>query len=125
MVQVEQKDFMKCMTKPEMVAENFALLENVLVILASKSLVVHLVSQSLCGYDSGDLYLKTLPQVYLVHHQGSSSSTSDGIVIVFNKAHNYQKENSKEFPLITVVLLDVKPNYPTELSKVAIIGISN
>ncbi|CAG8691534.1 25393_t:CDS:2, partial [Gigaspora rosea] len=62
MVQVEQKDFMKCMTKPEMVAENFALLENVLVILASKSLVVHLVSQSLCGYDSGDLYLKTLPQ---------------------------------------------------------------
>ncbi|CAG8747664.1 2743_t:CDS:2, partial [Gigaspora rosea] len=156
-VQGEQKDFMKRMTKPSMVAENFALLENVLVITvciltriplfivgipgASKSLAVRLVSQSLRGNDSDDPYFRTLPQVYLVPHQGSSSSTSDGIVKVFNKALNYQKGNSKEFPLITVVLLDeteksphnplkvlhslLEPNYPAELPEVAIIGISN
>ncbi|CAG8631484.1 21109_t:CDS:10, partial [Gigaspora margarita] len=160
MVHEEQKDFMKRMTKPDMVAENFALLENVLVITvciltriplfivgvpgASKSLAVRLVSQSLRGNDSDDPYFRTLPQVYLVPHQGSSSSTSDGILKVFNKAYNYQKGNSKEFPLITVVLLDeiglaeksphnplkvlhslLEPNYPAELPEVAIIGISN
>ncbi|CAG8523583.1 1810_t:CDS:10, partial [Dentiscutata erythropus] len=159
-VQEEQEDFMKRMTKPNMVAENFALLENVLVITvciltriplfivgapgASKSLAVRLVFQSLRGNDSDDPYFRTLPQVYLVPHQGSSSSTSDGIVKVFNKAHNYQKGNSEEFPLITVVLLDevglaekslhnplkvlhslLEPNYPFELPEVAIIGISN
>ncbi|RIB21686.1 hypothetical protein C2G38_2175948 [Gigaspora rosea] len=159
-VQGEQKDFMKRMTKPSMVAENFALLENVLAITvciltriplfiigapgASKSLAIRLVSQSLRGNDSDDEYFRTLPQVYLVPHQGSSSSTSDGISTVFNKANNYQKGNSEEFPLITVVLLDeiglaeksphnplkvlhylLEPNYPAELPGVSVIGISN
>ncbi|KAF0541183.1 e3 ubiquitin-protein ligase [Gigaspora margarita] len=109
MVQEEQKDFMKHMMKPEMVAENFALLENVLVIT-----------------------------VYLVPHQGSSSSTSNGIVKVFNKACNYQKGNSKEFPFnhfglaeksphnpLKVLHSLLEPNYPAELPEVAIIGISN
>ncbi|CAG8515793.1 10695_t:CDS:10 [Dentiscutata erythropus] len=159
-VQGEQKDFMKRMTKPSMVAENFALLENVLAITvciltriplfiigapgASKSLAIRLVSQSLRGNDSDDPYFRTLPQVYVVPHQGSSSSTSDGISTVFDKANNYQKGNSEEFPLITVVLLDeiglaeksphnplkvlhslLEPNYPAELPEVAVIGISN
>ncbi|CAG8500666.1 13406_t:CDS:2, partial [Gigaspora rosea] len=85
-----------------------------------------------------------LHEVYLVPHQGSSSSTSDGISTVFNKANNYQKGNSEEFPLITVVLLDeiglaeksphnplkvlhylLEPNYPAELPGVSVIGISN
>ncbi|CAG8532688.1 1347_t:CDS:2, partial [Dentiscutata heterogama] len=157
-VQGEQKDFMKRMTKPSMVAENFALLENVLAITvciltriplfiigapgASKSLAIRLVSQSLRGNDSDDPYFRTLPQVYVVPHQGSSSSTSDGISTVFDKANNYQKGNSEEFPLITVVLLDeiglaeksphnplkvlhslLEPNYPAELPEVAVIGI--
>ncbi|CAG8490067.1 2405_t:CDS:10 [Cetraspora pellucida] len=159
-VHEEQKDFMKRMTKPNMVAENFALLENVLVITvciltriplfivgapgASKSLAVRLVSQSLRGKDSDDPYFRTLPQVYLFPHQGSSSSTSDGIIKVFDKAKNYQKGNSEEFPLITVVLLDeiglaeksphnplkvlhslLEPNFPAGCPEVAIIGISN
>ncbi|KAF0556640.1 e3 ubiquitin-protein ligase [Gigaspora margarita] len=159
-IQGEQKDFMKRMTKPSMVAENFALLENVLAITvciltriplfiigapgASKSLAVRLVSQSLRGKDSNDPYFRTLPQVYQIPHQGSSSSTSDGISTVFDKANNYQKGDSEEYPLITVVLLDeiglaeksphnplkvlhslLEPNYPAELPKVAVIGISN
>ncbi|CAG8511896.1 28926_t:CDS:10, partial [Gigaspora margarita] len=130
MVQEEQKDFMKHMMKPEMVAENFALLENVLVItvciltripLASKSLAVRLVSQSLRGNDSDDPYFRTLPQVYLVPHQGSSSI----------KHAITRKEIRRNFHLITVVLLDeilhslLEPNYPAELPEVAIIGISN
>ncbi|CAG8853571.1 33389_t:CDS:2, partial [Gigaspora margarita] len=74
----------------------------------------------------------------------SSSSTSDGIIKVFQKAENYQKTNSKEFPLNTVVLLDevglaetspynplkvlhslLEPSYPNELPNVSVIGISN
>ncbi|CAG8475156.1 3381_t:CDS:10, partial [Racocetra persica] len=159
-IQDEQKDFMKRMTKPNMVAENFALLENVLAITvciltriplfiigapgASKSLAIRIVSQSLRGNDSDDPYFRTLPQIYLVHYQGSSSSTSEGIITVFNKANKYQEGNSEEFPLITVVLLDevglaeksphnplkvlhslLEPNYPAELPEVAVIGISN
>ncbi|CAG8477692.1 8259_t:CDS:10, partial [Cetraspora pellucida] len=159
-IQDEQKDFMKRMIKPNMVAENFALLENVLAITvciltriplfiigapgASKSLAIRIVSQSLRGNDSDDPYFRTLPQIYLVHYQGSSSSTSEGIITVFNKANKYQEGNSEEFPLITVVLLDeiglaeksphnplkvlhslLEPNYPAELPEVAVIGISN
>ncbi|CAG8589706.1 30140_t:CDS:10, partial [Racocetra persica] len=155
-IQEEQKDFMKRMTKPGMIAENFALLENVLVMTvciltriplfiigapgASKSLAIRIVSQSLRGADSEDLYFRTLPQVYIIPHQGSSSSTSDGIIKVFDKAHKYQNE-SKDFQLIAVVLLDetemsphnplkvlhsiLEPNYPAELPEVSIIGISN
>ncbi|CAG8442611.1 13450_t:CDS:10 [Gigaspora rosea] len=158
-IQEEQKDFMKRMTKPSMIAENFALLENALVMTvciltriplfiigapgASKSLAIRMVSQSLRGADSEDLYFRTLPQVYIIPHQGSSSSTSDGIIKVFDKAYKYQN-GSKEFQLITVVLLDeiglaeksphnplkvlhsiLEPNYPAELPEVSIIGISN
>ncbi|CAG8493234.1 1592_t:CDS:10 [Gigaspora margarita] len=156
-IQEEQKDFMKRMTKPSMIAENFALLENVLVMTvcilkriplfiigapgASKSLSIRIVSQSLRGADSEDPYFRTLPQVYIIPHQGSSSSTSDGIIKVFNKAYKYQN-GSKE--VITVVLLDeiglaeksphnplkvlhskLEPNHPAELPEVSIIGISN
>ncbi|CAG8750085.1 11767_t:CDS:2, partial [Racocetra fulgida] len=50
--------------------------------------------------------------VYVIPQQGSSSSTSDGIVKVFDKANDYQKGSSDEFPLITVVLLDeIRPKF--------------
>ncbi|CAG8568647.1 9756_t:CDS:10, partial [Racocetra fulgida] len=78
-IQEEQMDFMKRMTKPNMIAENFALLENVLVMTvciltriplfiigapgASKSLAIRIVSQSLRGADSEDPYFRTLPQM--------------------------------------------------------------
>jgi len=47
-----------------------------------------------------------LPRVYLIPHQGSSSSTSDGILKVFEKANKYQETSSEQFPVISVVLLD-------------------
>ncbi|KAF0525877.1 e3 ubiquitin-protein ligase [Gigaspora margarita] len=159
-IRKEQEDYIKRMTKPPQTAENDALLENVLVMIvciltripvfiigapgASKSLAIRLVSQNLRGSDSDDPYFRGLPQVYVIPHQGSSSSTSDGIVKVFDKANNYQKGNSAEFPLITVVLLDeiglaetspynplkvlhslLEPSYPAELPNVSVIGISN
>ena len=102
--------------------ENEALLENVLVMIVciltriplfligapgtSKSLAVQLISSNLRGSDSNDKYFKNLPQVYLIPYQGSSFSTSDGIIKVFDKANKYQETTSKQFPVISVVLLD-------------------
>ncbi|CAG8494132.1 12597_t:CDS:10, partial [Racocetra fulgida] len=69
--------------------------------------------------------------VYLIPYQGSSSSTSDGIIKVFEKAVNYQNTSSKEFKIISVVLLDevlhslLEPSYPSDGPTVAFIGISN
>ncbi|CAB4416537.1 unnamed protein product [Rhizophagus irregularis] len=73
---------------------------------SSKSLAIRLVHQNLRGSDSNDEYFRTLPQVFFIPHQGSSSSTSDGIEKVFQKAKAYQETSSKEFPVISVVLLD-------------------
>ena len=103
-------------------AKNEALLENVLVMIvciltriplfligasgSSKSLAIHLISSNLRGSDSNDEYFRNLPRVCLVPYQGSSSSTSDGIIKVFDKAKKFQKTSSKQFPVISVVLLD-------------------
>ncbi|CAJ0827901.1 8817_t:CDS:2 [Entrophospora sp. SA101] len=110
------------MILPPNTAKNEALLENVLVMIvciltkipvfiigspgSSKSLAIRLVSQSLRGSDSNDQYFRRLPQIYIIPHQGSSSSTSDGILNVFEKAQNFQNTSSEEFPVISVVLLD-------------------
>ncbi|CAG8463692.1 16813_t:CDS:10 [Gigaspora rosea] len=159
-IRQEQEDYINRMTCPPNTAKNEALLENVLVMIvciltkipvfiigapgSSKSLAVRLVSQNLKGFDSEDDYFRKLPQVYLIPHQGSSSSTSDGILKVFDKANNYQKTTSKEFPVISVVLLDevglaetspfnplkvlhylLEPPYGSDSQTVSVIGISN
>ncbi|CAB4416885.1 unnamed protein product [Rhizophagus irregularis] len=148
------------MTCPPNTAFNEALLENVLVIIvcilnriplfivgspgSSKSLAIRLVHQNLRGSDSNDEYFRTLPQVFFIPHQGSSSSTSDGIEKVFQKAKAYQETSSKEFPVISVVLLDevglaetspfnplkvlhslLEPSYPADGPTVSVVGISN
>ena len=103
-------------------AANEALLENVLVMIvciltrtplfligvpgSSKSLAIHLINSNLRGSDSNDKYFRKLSQIYLIPHQGSSSSTSDCIIKVFDKANKYQETTSKQFPVISVVLLD-------------------
>src|SRR5581483_8193099 len=73
---------------------------------SSKSLAIRLISSNLRGSDSDDRYFRNLPQVYLISHQGCSSSTSDGIIKVFDKANKYQETTSKQFPVISVVLID-------------------
>src|ERR1044072_6686020 len=118
----EQEDYLSRMQCPPNTAANEALLENVLVMIvciltriplfligapgSSKSLAIRLISSNLRGSDSNDKYFRNLPQVYLIPHQGSSSSTSDGIIKVFKKAEAYQETSSEEFPVISVVLLD-------------------
>ncbi|CAI2169727.1 10559_t:CDS:2 [Funneliformis geosporum] len=156
----EQDDYVDRMQCPPNTAKNEALLENVLVMIvciltkipcfiigapgSSKSLAVRLISQNLRGSDSNDEYFRKLPQVYLIPHQGSSSSTSEGIIKVFDKAVNFQDTSSEEFPVISVVLLDevglaekspfnplkvlhslLEPSYPDTEPKVSCVAISN
>jgi hypothetical protein len=121
-IKEEQENYIDRMQCPPNTAKNEALLENVLVMIvciltkipcfiigapgSSKSLAVRLINQNLRGVDSNDEYFRSLPQVYLIPHQGSSSSTSEGIHKVFDKAVKYQKTSSDEFPVLSVVLLD-------------------
>ena len=94
-------------------------------------MAIHLISSNLCGPDSNDNYFKSLPKVYqrfvrniqselflklmfimftkqvnLIPHQCSSFLTSDNIIKVFDKANRYQETITKQFPVISVVLLD-------------------
>ncbi|GBC08609.1 hypothetical protein RclHR1_08250006 [Rhizophagus clarus] len=156
----EQENYINRMQCPPNTAKNEALLENVLVMVvciltkipcfiigapgSSKSLAVRLINQNLRGVDSNDEYFRSLPQVYLIPHQGSSSSTSEGIHKVFDKAVNYQKTSSAEFPVLSVVLLDevglaetspfnplkvlhslLEPSYPNTEPTVSCVAISN
>ncbi|CAG8591839.1 8168_t:CDS:10 [Paraglomus occultum] len=156
----EQNDWIRRMARPPATALTEALLENVLVMIvcimtrtpafiigapgSSKSLAIRLVSSNLRGTDSDDEYLRKLPQVAIIPHQGSSLSTSDGILKVFRKAENIQKSKSDNLNLQAVVLLDgvglaetspfnplkvlhalLEPSYPKDGPEVSIIGISN
>ncbi|CAG8749039.1 6589_t:CDS:2, partial [Acaulospora colombiana] len=58
------------------------------------------------GTDSKDPYFRTLPQVYMIPHQGSTSSTSEGIEKVFKSGQNFKETSSEENPVTSVVLLD-------------------
>ncbi|CAB4437490.1 unnamed protein product [Rhizophagus irregularis] len=159
-IREEQEDYIKRMRCPPNTAYNEALLENVLVMIvciltkiplfligapgSSKSLAIRLISSNLRGADSYDEYFRNLPQIYLIPHQGSSSSTSDGIIKVFDKANRFQETTSTQFPVISVVLLDevglaetspcnplkvlhslLEPSYPATGPTVSVIGISN
>ncbi|CAG8434051.1 10722_t:CDS:10 [Ambispora gerdemannii] len=147
----EQEDYYYRMVTGPSIAANSALLENILVMIVCILnriplfiIAIRLISQNLRGTDSSDPYFQTLPGVYVIPHQGSSSSTSDGILKVFEKAHNYQKTSSQEFPINAVVLLDevglaetspfnplkvlhslLEPSYPNDGPTVSVIGISN
>ncbi|XP_068731188.1 uncharacterized protein [Montipora capricornis] len=120
-VRADQEDYLERMELPEGTAKNAALRENVFVMLVcilnripvfvvgkpgcSKSLSMQIIRSNLRGKDAKDPFLKTLPQLYVVSHQGSESSTSDGILKVFNKARKY-KEHNKSGDVLPVVLLD-------------------
>ncbi|PKY50617.1 hypothetical protein RhiirA4_530802 [Rhizophagus irregularis] len=159
-IREEQEDYINRMQCPPNTAHNEALLENVLVMIvciltkiplfligasgSSKSLAIRLISSNLRGSDSDDKYFKTLPQIYLISHQSSSSSTPGGVIKVFDKANKFQKTTSKRFPVASVVLLDnvnltetnpfnplkvlhslLEPRYPATELTVSVIGISN
>ncbi|PKC05361.1 hypothetical protein RhiirA5_485721 [Rhizophagus irregularis] len=111
---------------------------------SSKSLAIRLISSNLRGTDSYDKYFRNLPQIYLILHQGSLFSTSDGIIKVFDKANRFQETTSTQLSVISVVLLDevglaetspynplkvlhslLEPSYPATGPTVSVIGISN
>lgn len=120
-VRAEQEDYLERMELPDGTAKNAALRENVFVMLVcilnripvfvvgkpgcSKSLSMQIIRSNLRGKDARDPFLKTLPQLYVVSHQGSESSTSDGILKVFDKARKY-RECNKAADVLPVVLLD-------------------
>ncbi|CAI2195387.1 11763_t:CDS:2, partial [Funneliformis geosporum] len=120
-IREEQEDYLNRMQCLHNAARNEALLENVFAMIvciltkipvlvigesgSSKSLAIHLISLNLRGNDSNDEYFRSLPQVYLIPYQVSLSSTSDGIMKVFDKANKCQEIISKQFPVISVVLL--------------------
>ena len=120
-VRAEQEDYLERMELPEGTAKNGALRENVFVMLVcilnripvfvvgkpgcSKSLSMQIIRSNLRGKDAKDPFLKKFPQLYVVSHQGSESSTSDGILKVFEKARKY-KEHNKSGDILPVVLLD-------------------
>ncbi|KAL3853050.1 hypothetical protein ACJMK2_016633 [Sinanodonta woodiana] len=120
-IREEQQDILDRMELPPGVAKNTSLQENVFVILVcilnripifvvgkpgcSKSLSMQVIRSNLRGPDSKDELFKSLPQLYCVSFQGSESSTSDGIIKVFEKAQKYQESNSQE-DVLSVVILD-------------------
>ena len=156
-VRVEQEEYIGRMELPEGTANNAALRENVFVIVVcilnkipvfvvgkpgcSKSLSMEVIRSNLRGKDSKDPFLKQLPQLFVVSYQGSESSTSEGILKVFEKARRYKYEGSND--VLPVVLLDeiglaeVSASNPLkvlhsllepgneECPDVAVVGISN
>ena len=120
-VRMEEEDYLDRMELPPGTAKNAALRENVFVMLVcilnripvfvvgkpgcSKSLSIQLIRSNLRGRDSKDPLFLKYPQLYVVSYQGSESSTSEGIIKVFDKARKY-KSHDKDGNVLPVVLLD-------------------
>ena len=149
----EMHDYLDRMALPAGIAKNAALLENVFVALvclqtkiplfivgkpgSSKSLSLSLINANLRGPDSSDPWFRTLPQVFIVSFQGSESSTSEGVLKVFQKARRCGRAEVAPVVLLDEVgLAEVSPHNPLKIlhslleprnsaEKVAVIGISN
>ena len=120
-LRMEEEDYFQRMELPPGTAKNAALRENIFVMLVcilnripifvvgkpgcSKSLSVQLIRSNLRGRYSRDLWFRKLPQLYFVSYQGSESSTSEGIIKVFEKARKYKSHNI-DGNVLPVVLLD-------------------
>ena len=155
-LRMEEEDYLDRMELPSGTARNAALRENVFVVLVcilnripifvvgkpgcSKSLSIQLIRSNLRGRDSKDLWFQELPQLYVVSYQGSESSTSEGIIKVFEKAHKYKSCNKNVLPVVLldeVGLAENSKNNPLKVlhsllepgnqmfPDVAVVGISN
>ena len=54
---------------------------------------MQLIYSNLRGPDSKSAFFQTLPQIFVIPYQGSESSTSDGVLKVFDKANKYLEKN--------------------------------
>ena len=104
----EQTEYVERMQIPKNVACNHTLKENVFAVLVgvlcrlpvfltgipgcSKTLAVRLVTANLRGRDSTDPYFRSLPTARVVTFQGSRQSTSAGVLHVFKKPIDVQKQ---------------------------------
>ena len=150
----EQMDILNKMELPQGTAKNVALRENVFVILicilnkipvfvvgkpgCSKSLSMQLIVSNLRGLDSKSDFFRELPTVFPVSFQGSESSTSEGILKVFQKAERMRRSSNTNTNISPVVLLDeiglaeISRYNPLKVlhsllepASVAVVGISN
>ena len=147
---------------PKGIAKNEALLNNVFVLFVcitskiplfivgkpgcSKSLSVQLLFNSMKGEDSEFAIFKNLPKLFCNSYQGSLSSTSQGILKIFEKARRILKQmGDKELDkVISLVYIDEmglaehSPNNPLKVfhseleydlndgrNKISFVGISN
>ena len=116
-IRAEQNDLLDRMKLPPGTAKNEALRENVFVLIiailtrlpvfvigkpgSSKSLSMSLIEANFKGTESSDSFFKKLPAVFKLSFQGSKTSTSDGIIRVFENASKLRREGRQP-----VVLLD-------------------
>ena len=146
---------------PPGIAKNRALLENIFTLFVcinnyvpvfvcgkpgcSKSLSFQLLYNSMKGNSSENTFFKKFPKLYVTSYQGSSTSTSKGVLKVFEKARelvvkNKKKENKEN--MISVLYFDLmglaelSPNNPLKVihsqlefdeqqDKISFVGISN
>ncbi|CAG9325373.1 unnamed protein product [Blepharisma stoltei] len=108
-IEIEQNDFVSRMELPKGTALNNALKENIFAAIpcivnkiplficgkpgSSKSLSVQLIFSNLTGKKSNDPYFRTLPELKMVHFQGSETCKSESIIKVFENAERYPKIN--------------------------------
>ena len=144
------------------IAKNRALLENIFSLFiainnkvpifivgkpgCSKSLSFQLITKSMQGSASDNLFFKNLPKLMVHSYQGSMASTSKGVENIFYKARDVYKKLSKEDKLKNISLIffdemglaEHSPNNPLKVihaeleydqnegdKKIAFVGISN
>jgi hypothetical protein len=153
----EQLDYLERMELSEGIAKNETLLENIFVLLvcillkmpiflvgkpgSSKTLAVKIIESNLRGRDSKDPYFQLQNEVKIVSYQGSTSSTSEGLLQAFARAKSYAtaSDHCTVIVLIDEVgLAEISPLNPLKVlhhkledsdfevgSNVGVVGLSN
>ena len=158
----EEKYIINNIIIPTGIAKNNALLNNLFVLFVcvtakiplfivgkpgcSKSLSVQLLFKSMKGEDSDNILFKNLPKLICNSYQGSLTSTSQGILKIFQKARKVLKDMKDEDlnKVISMIYLDEmglaenSPNNPLKVlhseleydlndgrNKISFVGISN
>ncbi|CAB5382080.1 unnamed protein product [Rhizophagus irregularis] len=85
---------------------------------SSKSLAIRLVHQNLRGSDSNDEYFRTLPQVFFIPHQGSSSSTSDVVIL---GSQFPEDRDDYSYSILSRIMMCVEAGQPLILTDLEII----
>lgn len=118
-VREEHNAILDRMDIPKGTARNTALQENIFVMLVcilnklplfivgkpgcSKSLSMQLIRNNMRGKDSKDMFFQKYPRLFFSSFQGSESSTSEGIIKVFERAKKFEKQDSD---VLSLVILD-------------------